>query len=1016
MAMRGDREPASPGPRAPTARLLKRAAVLAAAATCVALSAVVILAHKPTIMNIYRDTPLLADQKWKYDKHDLPSAAVRHPVLVPDAWWTRPPTEWGSILASWPEARRKSFPGGVADMEAARARMTREAHESVAHIMEMSEDELVRYVPPQSPVGRRKNYCPACGKGKLAWVGPDDWDRVKCTRCLTVFPNDDYPAERRHAIGSPLGKPVIFRYYRDKKGFNHFFEALTYGPKRDRMMEFGLALAGAYHVTRAAEYALRAALILDRLATVFPHWCMRNGAHPHIYLLCDGWHSATGKFDRWNGRWMFGVPYECISSYEPIYDMIYESEELDLLSEERKYDVRRHIERNLFYENVAVFISAAPPVGPVGDIEHLSVIGAIRRAWVLNDPRLIHRCFAWAESRVAKFSRDGTYGPRIGGGGEVRPGLEKVMAALAGWTDPPDGKSNEWGHPRFVDFDAARYFPILEKLGRAAGTVALPNGLASPIHGTEVVKIAEARPGRCGILPGWGHAVLGAGSERLAVQSHLHFSGDSGDGYRDNLGTMLYAFGRELLSDVGAHDPAGGGQGEQSAHHTVGHSTVVIDRRSQAPGNSRNRRRFTDGDLLMFVPTLPGLSVVEARGERGYPGSAHGVPRAVVYNRMQILVSVDAQRPYVVDVFRVAGGSVHDYVLHGSCEGPMEADTTLPLAPDTESLLGGNALDQADSGEDAPTSSASGYDIFRDVRHGKSSAGAGWRATFRFSDRDALGLRIHVVGGAETEVFLARTPYSRRPSDERERPCLIARRRDVRSGEPGVRAEAFESLYVAVFEPFRGVPGIESVEAVAVEPSDRKVKAIALRIRWRGTGGGVGRTDTLLLCPNGSGRVRTLDGIEFDGRVGFVSEAAASATKAYMIGGTLLRKGELVLETPVGLHEGEIDSVLRTADGDESNALVTSAALPAGAALRGAYVMVTMPGVAFPPDNTSANPCTHGYRIDRIEKDGERTLIHTDGDHGLRIPRDASVVEVYAPRRSYVGTPRFVVYSAVRAP
>ena len=1000
-------------------------ALFLGAAVCATLAAGIILAHQPTIMNIYQESELLKEQKWNYEKHDLPSAKVRHPVLMPEAWWARPRDEWAGTLESWPEEKRKAFPRGVADMEAAHEKMVREARESVADIMKISEEDLLKYVPRQSPVGPRKNYCPACGKGKLVWSGPPNWDKVRCSACGMVFPNERFPAERKHALGDPLGRPVIFRYYRDDKGFNHFFRALTYGPRRDKMMKFGLALARAYHVTREPAFARRAALLLDQLATAFPHWCMRNGSDPHIYVLGEGWHSGTGEFDRWSGRWMFGVPYECVSSYEPIYDMIYESDELDRLSEERKYDVRRHIERDLFYENITVFISADPFIGPVDHLMHISVMGMIRRGQVLNDPGLIHRSFAWAEKRAFNVLSDGTYAPRPGDTGRVLAGLDKVVELIAGWTDPPDTKDNkgtDWSHELFVDFDATKRFPVLAEMQRFPERIAMPNGLAAPVNGIEVRKVSRPRDGRCEIFPAWGHAVLGAGGGKLAVESHLHFGGDYGDGYRDGLGTMLYAFGREMLSDAGAGAPRGNpdkaNAEDEGGPHTLCHNTVVIDRLSQAYRDSGLPPIDTDGSLLMYIPTLRGLSAVEARAERGYPGAEFGTAMAHTYRRMQVLVSIGPNRPYVVDIFRVAGGDIHDYVVHGSCADPMTAETTLPLSPGGASLMEGDTPGAQRAGEDALESSAKAYGLLKEVRHASTSGG--WQATFRFTDRPSLGVRMHGLGGAGTELFLARAPYKRHPKGEGERPCLIARRSDPDRGpaaEGDEGAEGLSSVFVTVIEPFGHGPGIRSVESVKMggsEAGDGKPPPLALRIRWNDGKAG-GRTDTLLVCPEGLGPVRTEDGIEFDGRIGLVSETGASS-RAYLVGGTALRKGALALEVETGTFKGSIEETLRTAEGKPTNALVTRDALPVGTALRGSFIVLTMPRAQTMRANDPWEPMTLGVRIDRIERDGERTIVHTDGDHGLRMTREGGIATAYAPRRLFLGKMGFTIHNAVSTP
>ncbi len=188
-------------------RLATRVLVCACALLSVLLVVFIVRAHVPTIMQIYREPPKLKQSKWRYEKSDLPSAKVRHPVFGPEAWWSRPKAEWRKTYDGWSEERRAKVPGGVAGMEKELARMEREAHASVAHIVKMSEEDLVRYVPPQTPIGRRRNYCPHCMKpgSKLVWAPKEGWNKVRCALCRTVFPNDKYPADRKHAIGGRSG-------------------------------------------------------------------------------------------------------------------------------------------------------------------------------------------------------------------------------------------------------------------------------------------------------------------------------------------------------------------------------------------------------------------------------------------------------------------------------------------------------------------------------------------------------------------------------------------------------------------------------------------------------------------------------------------------------------------------------------------------------------------------------------------------------------------------------------------
>ena len=177
-------------------------------------------------------------------------------------------------------------------------------------------------------------------------------------------------------------------------------------------------------------------------------------------------------------------------------------------------------------------------------------------------------------------------------------------------------------------------------------------------------------------------------------------SGGYGHQHADNLHFSLFAEGGELLSDLGySHTKL-----RHWTVSTIGHNTVAIDRQGQSASNS-------DGDLLMFVPDLNGLAAVEARGERGYPKLAE------VYRRELLLVPVSETDAYVVDIFRVKGGSVHDWLLHGSAEADMTAECSLPLTPREGTLLEPEEKWVEPVGE---SSSFNPYGLIREVRQGKA--------------------------------------------------------------------------------------------------------------------------------------------------------------------------------------------------------------------------------------------------------------------------------------------------------
>ena len=87
----------------------------------------------------------------------------------------------------------------------------------------------------------------------------------------------------------------------------------------------------------------------------------------------------------------------------------------------------------------------------------------------------------------------------------------------------------------------------------APATIAYPDGRVCPVHDTWANARHGLRPRKksaCRICPGYGHALLGAGTGDHQTQAHLHFSGGYGHTHLDNLNFGLFAFGREMLADI----------------------------------------------------------------------------------------------------------------------------------------------------------------------------------------------------------------------------------------------------------------------------------------------------------------------------------------------------------------------------------------------------------------------------------------------------------------------------------
>jgi hypothetical protein len=120
---------------------------------------------------------------------------------------------------------------------------------------------------------------------------------------------------------------------------------------------------------------------------------------------------------------------------------------------------------------------------------------------------------------------------------------------------------------------------------------------------------------------------------------------------------------------------------------------------------------------------------------------------------MVMLVDAGDGDVYVVDLFRVEGGSKHDWALHGSADEDGSATTHVPLSPYGENLLRGVRVrypeHEGDRG-DAEGRNVS-YAFFQNVSRGEVTDGV--TVTFTVSG-SPVGARTHLPGLSGAEVFL----------------------------------------------------------------------------------------------------------------------------------------------------------------------------------------------------------------------------------------------------------------------
>ena len=108
---------------------------------------------------------------------------------------------------------------------------------STKYVRELDEARVIELVPLQS--GLHDIDCPNCDQGKqegqLTW-SIDSPNEVVCAFCKHRYPSEKYPMSDNVTVQSPLGKTVHVPYWKNEKGYRHFFQA-----KRDDEIRIYLA-------------------------------------------------------------------------------------------------------------------------------------------------------------------------------------------------------------------------------------------------------------------------------------------------------------------------------------------------------------------------------------------------------------------------------------------------------------------------------------------------------------------------------------------------------------------------------------------------------------------------------------------------------------------------------------------------------------------------------------------------------------------------------------------------------
>ncbi len=783
------------------------------------------------------------------------------------------------------------------------------------------DDEFLRRSVPSQDVGRAMGSapwyppCPNCGK-------PADYEtfdplrswQVRCRHCQALFPTNDFAAflesgrdeqgifryalaDRSLLAPSPNAKiPVVDdgKGWVDQQGRRHFFVPVACRARWSVLFGLLRQWTWAFLVTDDARFAFKVALLLHRIAQVYPE--MDFYPYAQLGAFESYGHSRLGRiFGRISEC---GVAVTCSEAYDAVKPVLSDPHLLDT------------IESNLLREILRSFQEHPPRIR--ANIGHthwayamvaLALNDADALAWLEDEgwdeniirvfAELVDRdgvgmeCspgynFGWANGfwemalllertdlgqRLRLMERFGAVLKRMvkapyrllvagvtpnigdhGQCGELRaslPSPQLCASAFAHFGDPElaamafHANGEKWDG---IHLDITHPDPkgIVAKMQTAVGKTP-----PSPVPATSFLR------------DGYGLISLTTSlaprhSSPLWVWFYFGRNAHFGHGHRDQLNFGLICQGMDLLPDLGYPDwTIEHPYSDHFVRNTLSHNTVVIDRTPQRPSYS--------GKCLAFAETpVASFALVDA--------SAAYAPHRVV--RLLILLPTE-QGGYLLDIVWVRGGKEHLLSLHTA---PAEVEGIFRSVTDTPELFC-----------DASTESGLPFLGWRGVAETMT---APFVADFRLSDAPVI-VRFHCL--TEAQRFLAEAIATQR-SGGRVLPYLLQRR------------DGDRSVFVTALEPFTEKPFLAEATLFPLTPMDGQQTGDAVAVRL---GFADGTTDWVFADLTGTRLWQFGDGIVVRGRIAVVRQTL-KGTEALLWHGDMLQVGAQGVQLPAAEANGRV--------------------------------------------------------------------------------------------------------------
>ncbi|TMV48747.1 hypothetical protein FE783_17020 [Paenibacillus mesophilus] len=811
--------------------------------------------------------------------------------------------------------------------------------------------------------------------------------RLTASRTGTVYPNERFKEDKSLVLTNAKGETVSIPYYEDASGERYFITAHLWYLQKARAISQTASLAKTD--------PLGAARLLYEFAKAY------EGYNPTVDRVAGNLHANLSADKRsgppyayWGGVWERWW-YNDLPQLTPLiktYAELKQTNAFDLLQAEAGEDVERRIMQGMIVPS-AEYVLTYPDY--LGNMSFQPWKGLIEVGKALEEPDYIHRVVELIESLVTGMFLSDGYWQEVSPSYHLQTvnGLKQVADQLRGWSDPAGYVSPRTGI-RFDNLDMEQMFPIIRRAVENGSKLVYPDGKVVPITDTW----ANGKPSDPQIdagsflLPAAKIGRLTGGAGPGQTQLNMGFQPKYGHAHLDPLNLTLYAQGQELLPDLGyTHNTFY----RWFALSTMGHNTVVVDSKNMVNGEKAKQ----GGNVEAFV-TDGGLF----QAMRADYSSAYGVTEK--YSREPWFVPFadgGGEHGYVLDLFRVKGGSRHEYTLQGDANRDAEFTTDMTLTDYGPYLLPpGTNVVQPVSNSDSGSAEGHypGYIYVRDVKQAQLENDR-YDLTLVTQTGGKEQAKLNITGLLETgsnELYLGRSPSLRSirlqgtamdNNDEAVKytmPKLVLRRDGTN----------LQSTFMTVMEPFRGNEArIEAIDRLQLDQAPEG--AAAVRITYGDT------TDILLSNPDYPELPLTTGDVTMVGEMGLIRLINGEVREMSLVGGTLLKKGDRQIAGSGLPMTGNVSGTKRAAKGDAYDALVVDAAIPESSA--GQYIIVNH------PDQSST-----GFKIGQVLREGAQSIVVlAEQDPGFEVMADGSSKQMYYPGRSWTANHTFALSGTVSA-